>query len=356
MIPETPLNSGDAGSNTLSHPLRIVFFGTPAFAVPTLEALVADAGISVVGIVTQPDKPTGRGQKLMPPPVKAAAQALGLACPVFQPVKTRTDEPLFEALRALKADAFVTIAFGQILPQVLLDIPRMGTVNVHASLLPELRGANPIQWAILQDKPETGITTMLTDAGVDTGAMLLKAQLPILPDETAAELAERLAQMGGPLLLKTLYALHAGTLAPIDQINEHATHAPKLAKQDALCDWQQPARTLWLKIRGQQPWPGVQTFLGGQPVKLLRAALTSGEALKAVHTQAQPGSILGVDTEGAVQGLIVACGPQGDQRLTVTQLQMAGKKAMPALDWWRGLPAAEQQAARFEAIPAAVAT
>jgi methionyl-tRNA formyltransferase len=309
--------------------MRVVFFGTPQFSVPTLEALAGDPHIEIVGIVTQPDRPSGRGQKLTPPPVKHMAEVLHLG-PIFQPLKVRTDDAFLNQLDALKADFFVTIAFGQILPQRLLDMPRLGTVNVHASLLPKLRGANPIQWAILNGLSETGLTTMLTDAGVDTGAMLLKTTVTIDPCENAQMLADRLAELGGPLLLQTLSGLENGSLKPTPQEDTLATHAPKLSKQQAWLEWSQPAEVLLCKIRGQQPWPGAQSLFDNQPLKIFEARRLASEHS---NENAMAGELL----ETTKFGVIVACGRNGNERLMLTSVQPAGKKPMAANDWLRGL-------------------
>jgi methionyl-tRNA formyltransferase len=314
----------------LKSPLRVVFFGTPQFAVPTLEALAGDPEINIVGIVTQPDRPSGRGQKLTPPPVKQTAESRQLG-PIFQPLKVRTDEAFLSQLDALGADFFVTIAFGQILPQSLLDMPKFGTVNVHASLLPELRGANPIQWSILNGHTETGLTTMLTDAGVDTGAMLLKTTVTIDPAENADTLATRLSNLGGPLLLETLFGLAQGTLTPTPQDHTLATHAPKLSKEQAWLDWSEPVEMLLRKIRGQQPWPGAQSLFQDQPLKIFEAK--SSDRIDTPSRAAEPGALM----EVSKSGVIIACGANGLERLMLTTVQPPGKKPMAAADWFRGV-------------------
>jgi methionyl-tRNA formyltransferase len=297
--------------------MNVVFLGTPAFAVPTLESLLSASDIEVLCVLSQPDRPSGRGQKLLPTPVKTVAQAAGL--PVFQPEKLGKDLELQAHLSSLAPDFFITVAFGQILTQAVLNIPKYGTVNVHASLLPQLRGANPIQWAILNGFAETGVTTMLTERGVDTGAMLLKATTPIGPEETADALAERLSQLGGPLLLETLRQFH--TLTPTPQDHDAATHAPKLTKEAAWLDWTHPADALHRKIRGQQPWPGAQTLWQDQPLKILAASV--------LPTAADPGHVW-------LEGKQVCVGT-GQGSLELRTLQPPGKRPLPALDWWRGL-------------------
>lgn len=315
-----------------NHPIRIVFLGTPTFSVPTLHALlVASNQIEVLGVVTQPDKPAGRGQTLLPTPIKQAALDAGLV--VRQPKSIRKDAEVIGWLQSLAPDYLVTIAFGQILSQEVLDIPKHGTVNVHASLLPEFRGANPIQQAVLQGKTETGMTTMLTDIGVDTGAMLLKTTLPIGSDETAGELAARMAEAGGPLLLETLQAHHLGQLKPTPQPHELATHAPKCDKADALIDWTLSAEEIHNRVRAFNPAPGAYTFLRDIRVKILNTQrclasddFNSEEKLKSP----EPGEICDI----IKSGMLVKT---GDGLIQVTQVQPAGKKAMLAADWARGV-------------------
>lgn len=311
--------------------IKIVFLGTPAFSMPALQALHDDARIEIAAVVTQPDRPAGRGQKLTPPPVKTLAEKLGL--PWFQTVSIKKDETLKQHLRDLAPDFLVTVAFGQILTQEVLDIPKMATVNAHASLLPEFRGANPIQQAILQGKNETGITTMLTELGVDTGPMLLKHVLTIGADETMGELTERLSQAAGPLLVNTLVGMTDGTVQPEVQPHELATHAPKCKKEDAILDWTQSAHQLQLNVRGYNPAPGAASFLNGERVKILRARqyqpganAHSEEILKT----GQPGEILAIIESGVLVRT-------GEGVLEITSLQPAGKREMPARDWALGV-------------------
>jgi methionyl-tRNA formyltransferase len=248
-------------------PLRIVFMGTPAFAVPSLHA-VAEAGHRISLVVTRPDRPKGRGRRMTPPPVKAAAEALGL--PVRQP--ERLDEPaLVAALAAAEADFFVVVAYGRILSPSLLALPRRGAVNVHASLLPRYRGPAPINWAIIHRETQTGVTTMLMDSGLDTGAILLSAATPIHADDTAATLSGRLARMGAELLPPTLSRLAAGGLVPRPQDPAAATYAPLLTKADGRIDWTRPAEVIEALVRGLNPWPGAFTFCDGQRLKIWRA-------------------------------------------------------------------------------------
>lgn len=313
-------------------PIKIVFLGTPAFSTPALQALATDPRIQIQAVVTQPDRPAGRGQKLTPPPIKTLAEQLAL--PVFQTQSIKKDEELKAHLRALAPDFLITVAFGQILTQEVLDIPRVATVNAHASLLPEFRGANPIQQAIIQGKKETGITTMLTELGVDTGPMLLKHVLEIGADETMGELTERLSQTCGALLINTLVGMTDGSVTPETQDNALATHAPKCQKEDALLDWTQSAEVLQRKIRGFNPAPGAASFLNGERVKLLRAALPPAPNPAAPNSKdllktGIPGEILAIMDAG----ILVAT---GEGTLLIQTLQPAGKREMSARDWALG--------------------
>ena len=238
--------------------MRIVFMGTPDFAVPSLEALLKSDN-EVVGIVTQPDRPKGRGQTLASSPVKLIA--LRQRLPLLQPTKMK-DPDFLAALSGWKPDLIVVAAFGRILPPVILALPPKGCINVHGSLLPKYRGAGPIQWAIMNGEAETGITTMLMDEGMDTGAMLLQEKIPIAPDETAGSLSPRLAELGGRLLVETLKRLKAGTLVPSPQDHSQATMAPLLKKEDGVIDWSLPATVIANRVRGLTPWPGAYTFFG----------------------------------------------------------------------------------------------
>lgn len=315
---------------TPSDPIRIVFLGTPMFSVPCLKDLMAADGIALLAVITQPDKPAGRGQKLTPPPVKTLADEAGVT--VFQPQSLKKDTELLDWLRRERPDFLVTIAFGQILSQAVLDIPRYGTVNVHASLLPEYRGANPIQQAVLDGKTETGLTTMLTDIGVDTGDMLLKQTTPIGPDETTGELTIRLSALAGPLLIDTLRGVKGGTVIPQPQDHEKSTHAPKCRKEDARLDWALPAPTLHNRIRGFNPWPMAFGEINGERIKIVQSRLPETETTP----QAEPGTIIGVLKDR----IRIATG-QG--AIDVLTLQPPGKKPMNAADWARGALKDNQQ-------------
>ena len=295
--------------------MRVVFLGTPAFAVPTLERLAA-AGHSLLAAVTQPDRPRGRGQNPAPPPVKEAALRLGV--PVYQPERIRRPEAV-EYLRALAPEAMVVVGYGQIIPQSIIDIPPLGILNVHASLLPKYRGAGPIQWAILNGETRTGVTIMRIDAGLDTGDMLLKAETDIGAEENAIELGRRLAGMGAGLLVEALEGLAAGKITPEKQDNAQATYAPLLKKEDGLIDWRRPAAEIHNRIRGLQPWPGAYTVLRGQTLHIWRAT--------ADRRSGPPGAIV------SVKPLVVAC---GEGALDFQELQLEGRKRLPAAEFANG--------------------
>ena len=301
--------------------MRIVFMGTPDFAVASLKAL-CEGGYDVVGVFTQPDRPKGRGNKVVMTPVKEYAVSRGI--PVFQPQHIRRDG--LEDLQHLAPDLCVTAAFGQILSQAVLDVPPLGTINVHASLLPRHRGSAPINWAILQGDKEAGVTTMMTARGIDNGDMLLRATTPIAPGETAGELTERLSVMGASLLLDTLKALEAGTLTRIPQDESAMTYDPMLNKDMGVLDWTRPAAEIVNRIHGLNPWPGCTTPYEGQRLKLLRAEAADGSG--------QPGEILTADPKA---GLVIAA---GEGAVRVTQMQAPGGKPMNPKDYLRGHPMA----------------
>ena len=297
--------------------MRIVFMGTPDFAVASLRAL-CEGGYDVVGVFTQPDRPKGRGNKVVMTPVKEYAVSRGI--PVFQPQHIRRDG--LADLQALAPDLCVTAAFGQILSQAVLDVPPLGTINVHASLLPRHRGSAPINWAILQGDKEAGVTTMMTARGIDNGDMLLRATTPIAPGETAGELTERLSIMGASLLLDTLQALENGTLTRIPQDESAMTYDPMLNKDMGVLDWTRPAAEIVNRIHGLNPWPGCSTAIQGGRLKLLRAKTAEGSGA--------PGEILAADVKA---GLIIACGSGAAE---IVQLQAPGGKPMNARDYLRG--------------------
>ncbi len=302
--------------------MRIVFMGTSEFAATVLGAMLA-AGYRPVGVVTQPDRPQGRQNRVLPTPVKALALAAGLE--VIQPVKLRTGSLTADTLQRWAPDLNVVAAYGRILPENVLACPRLGCVNVHASLLPRHRGAAPIQHAILAGDRETGVTLMRMDAGLDTGPILATRSLPIGPEETAAELHDRLAALGGALLVESLPGLAAQSLVAVPQDDTLATLAPPLSRDDGCIDWSLPAAVLHDRVRGLHPWPGTHTTWGGQLVKVFPPALADPD----VRPDAAPGTLLA--TTGGT--LTVACGA-GVLRLC--DIQLACKKRMLVADFLRG--------------------
>ena len=304
--------------------MRLVFMGTPGFAAASLEALLRSDD-SVVGIVTQPDRPKGRGQILMSSPVKLLAQRQKI--PLLQPLKMK-DPEFLHALALWKPDLIVVAAFGRILPPVILSLPPRGCINVHGSLLPKYRGGGPIQWAILNGETETGITTMLMDAGMDTGAMLLQEAIPITADDTAGSLSPRLAELGGRLLVETIARLKADTLVPRPQDSLQATLAPLLKKEDGAIDWTLPAIALANRVRGLSPWPGAYTTVAGSDRWTIWQAL----ALPGPGTK-PPGVIVAVTHEA----IHVAT---GEGVLAVMELQPANSRRMAVSHYLAGHPVA----------------
>jgi methionyl-tRNA formyltransferase len=294
---------------------KVVFMGTPEFAVPTLQALIQHH--DVVGVVTQPDRPAGRGGETRPTPVKVLALQHNI--PVIQPEKLRH---VFETLKAWQADVFVVAAFGQLLPQSVLDLPPHGCINVHGSLLPRWRGAAPIHAAIRAGDPETGITIMRMDAGLDTGPMLRKRAIPILPDDTGQTLHDKMAQLGADLLIETLPDVLSGALVPQPQDETLVTYAPQIEKHEGAIDWTQSAESIERLVRAFTPWPGTYTFWQGKQVKIHKGHVIAG--------QAAPGEVVmreGVCAIGTGSGLYVP-----------TELQLEGKKRVPVGDFLRGYP------------------
>ncbi len=316
------LASGGPGKSRAA--LRLVFCGTPSFAVPSLRALL-QAGHTVELVLTQPDRPSGRGMKITASAVKTAALEAGL--PVEQPEKVRGNETLRARLEVMVPDAIVVVAYGRLIPPWMLGLPRLGCINVHGSLLPKYRGAAPIQWAIANGDPVTGVTTMLLEEGLDTGPMLEWVELPIDPDATAEELFRSLAEPGARLLVSTLDGLHAGTLRPVRQDDALATHAPLLTREDGSIDpfdSSRPAQVVWNRWRGFQPWPGAWAMLLGKKLTVTRMR-------PAFAVQGQPG-ILSVH-EGR---LLLGC---GDGRcVELLDVQLEGRRATGAADFLRGHP------------------
>lgn len=298
--------------------------GTPELAAVCLDALLRAPEFDVVGVVTQPDRPKGRDLKLTPPPVKELA--LRHQRPVLQPEKAR-DENFFRELAAWQPDLIAVAAFGQILPQRILDLPKFGCLNVHTSLLPKYRGAAPIQTAILNDDAETGVTIMKMDVGLDTGAILSTERTPIEASDNAQTLHDRLAKIGAALLVKTIPEYVTGRITPIPQPAEGISHCAKIKKQDGALDWKLPARTLWNRVRGFTPWPGAFTHLAAQPKPLL---LKIWEATPANGT-GTPGQILSVGKDG----ITVAC---GEDALRLTVLQREGGRRVTAAEFLAGCP------------------
>ncbi|HXA76701.1 MAG TPA: methionyl-tRNA formyltransferase [Candidatus Acidoferrales bacterium] len=290
--------------------LRIIFSGTPAFAVPSLEHLIEEHDIEVLGVVTQPDRPRGRGQEMHGSPVKDAAVAAGI--PVYQPEKIKSDEA-YDYFRRLVPDAVVIVAYGQIISQRMIDIPRLGWINLHASLLPNYRGAAPINWAIVNGETSTGVTTMRIDAGLDTGPMLLKYETKIGRNETAPELTTRLAEAGAPLIVETLRKLDRGEISPAPQESSQATFAPILKKDDGRIDWLLSADNLYNRIRGLQPWPGAFTTFRGKNCQIW------GKPLQRISAGGAPGMMLPTQEDG----LSVICG--SGTTLRVEHLQLEGR-------------------------------
>ena len=304
--------------------MRLVFMGTPDFASATLEALLRSDD-SVVGVVTQPDRPKGRGQMLTPSPVKLLARQEQI--PLLQPLKMK-DPEFLQALTGWKPDLIVVAAYGRILPPAILSLPPLGCVNVHGSLLPKYRGAGPIQWALINGETETGITTMFMDEGMDTGAMLLQEAIPITSDDTVGTLSPRLAELGGRLLVETIARLKAGTLVPKPQDSSRATLAPLLKKEDGAIDWALPASVLANRVRGLSPWPGAYTTVAGGDRWIVSRAL----ALPVPVTK-PPGVVVAITHEA----LHVAT---GEGILAVMELQPSNSRRMAVSQYLAGHPIA----------------
>ena len=308
--------------------MRIVFCGTPQFAVPTLEYLFAQNDFEIVGVITQPDRPRGRGQEVSFSPMKEAALAANL--PLHQPEKIRAPEN--EALlQGLAPDFVVIIAYGQIIPARLLPIPKLGWINLHASLLPKYRGAAPINWAIVNGETLTGVTTMRIDAGMDTGEMLLQREIEIGARETAPELAARMAESGAPLMAETLRGLAAGTIAPKPQNHAEASYAPMLKKEDGRIDWRRPAIETYNRMRGFAPWPGAYTTFRGQTCHVWGEPVSKagGAGLPSGAGGGAPGTLFGEKNE-----LYVWCGDATVLRVGLVKLE--GHKPVKASDFANG--------------------
>ena len=324
--------------------MKIVFCGTPQFAVPTLKFLLTHEEFEIAAVITQPDRPSGRGMKLTASPVKEAALAADVA--VHQPEKIRAPE-MQATLELIAPDCFVIIAYGQIIPARLLPIARHGWINLHASLLPKYRGAAPINWAIVNGETVSGITTMRIDAGMDTGEMLLRHEMPIGVNETSPELAARMSEAGAPLMVETLRRIAAGTLSGTPQDSEAATYAPMMKKEDGRIEWAQTAREIYDRMRGFAPWPGAFSMLRGKTCQILgrpvsndgqreTADLDDGEQLAhsgrsnaaPVHGW-EPGTI-----HVRQSGIYVTCG--GATEMHISSVKMEGSRAMDAVEYARG--------------------
>ena len=309
---------------------RIIFMGTPDFAVPALHKLLAGPD-EILAVVTQPDRPKGRGKKLSPPPVKVAAEQAGI--PVLQPSKIRTDE-FAETLKSYRPDLLIVAAYGRMLPAAILELPRLGCINIHGSLLPRHRGAAPIQWAVIKGDQQAGVTIMQMDAGMDTGDILLPAAIPVSPDETAGSLFTRLAELGGSTLMQALDLLRQDKLSRTRQDHSLATAAPPLTKEDGCLDWNQPAAELHCLIRGLDPWPGAYSFMGGQRFRFFAPEIVHKESKQAA------GSLILADTQGLLITtardclLIKEIQPEGKKRMTV-EAYLCGHPLAPGVHFTR---------------------
>jgi methionyl-tRNA formyltransferase len=344
--------------------LRIIFLGTAELSCASLQALVGNPQFQIAAVVTQPDRPKGRELKPQPSPVKSLALRLGL--PVLQPECAR-DEKFIAGLRALQPDLIIVVAYGQILPPAILDLPRHGCLNIHPSLLPKYRGAAPIQWAIANGDTETGVTIMKMDAGLDTGPIVSQRRTPIRPEDDSATLHDRLAQLGAELLVQTIPDYVAGKIQPVPQPAEGASHAAKIKKEDGRIDWNQPAQTIWNRLRAFTPWPGAFTFLSkamegtassassfaksqgsdeaipSKMIKIWKAEVieeVSGRdsalrcpdaAARRPHLGQKPGEILSADKTG----IVVGC---GERALRIFELQREGGKRLTVEQFLAGFP------------------
>jgi methionyl-tRNA formyltransferase len=316
----------------MTTPLRIIFMGTAELSGASLEKLAAEENFTLAAVVTQPDKPKGRELKLAPSPVKILAEKLNLS--VLQPLKAR-DENFIAELRALKPDLIVVVAYGQILPQTILDLPPLGCLNVHTSLLPKYRGAAPIQWAIADGEPETGVTIMKMDAGLDTGPILSTRRTPILPTDDSQMLHDRLAQLGAELLVETIPNYVAGKISPQPQPAVGSTYAAKIKKEDGRIDWNLPAQKIWNRLRAFTPWPGVFTFFQIET----KPQLLKIWQVEVVEKSGIAGTILSADKTG----IVVGCGTNA---LRILELQREGGRRLAAEAFLAGF--ALQASDRFE--------
>lgn len=299
--------------------MKIVFMGTPDFAVPTLDAILENH--EVAAVFTQPDRPKGRGQKIQYSPVKEFALKANLL--VYQPIKLKCDIDIIGVLKNINPDAIVVVAFGQILPREVLDIPKFGCINVHASLLPELRGAAPINWSIIRGYDKTGVTTMLMNEGLDTGDMLLKSEININDNDTYEMVHDKLMNIGAGLLVETLEGIEEGTIAPKKQQDEKSSYAPRLSKDLGHIKWENDSTVIYNLIRGITPWPGAYTFYMGSMIKIWRAEVKCGGVYEA------PGEIINLSKDG----IEVACS-RGS--IVIKELQEFGSKRMDTIAYLNG--------------------
>ncbi len=311
--------------------MDVVFCGTPQFAVPTLDALVA-AGHKVQLVVSQPDRPSGRGQQVAAPPIKQ--RALELKLPITQPQSIKNNTEFRAQLESLKPQAIIVVAYGRIIPQWMIDLPPLGNLNAHASLLPKYRGAAPIQWAIANGESITGVTTMHIDAGLDTGDMLLQSEIPIAADDTAVTLSPKLAQLGAALMIETLQRLEAGKLTPTPQDDARATLAPILKKEDGRIDFSRSAQEINNRLRGFQPWPGAFTTFRGKSLVIARA-----------KTCAPASEPVPPERIRLLEGRLLV-GAARDTALEILELQPEGKKKMSAMDFANGYKPKSGETAR----------
>jgi methionyl-tRNA formyltransferase len=324
--------------------MKVVFCGTPQFAVPTLKHLRTQPEFEIAAVVTQPDRPSGRGMQVSFSPVKEAALAAGVS--VHQPEKIRSPESQ-EILQRIAPDVIVIIAYGQIIPSRLLPIPKFGWINLHASLLPKYRGAAPINWAIVNGETKSGLTTMCIDAGMDTGDMLLQMEMAVGPQETTPELAARMAEAGAPLMVDTLKGLAAGTLRPRPQDHAQSTYAPLLKKEDGRIDWSRPANEIYNRMRGFTPWPGAYTMFRertchilGEPVSKDQQEPASRQSTTMPSQCSPPGTV-----RLSGEGLFVSCG--GATELQVLSVKREGGKKVDALEFAAGARLTEGERFRY---------
>lgn len=299
--------------------MNILFMGTPEFAVASLKGIVCE-GWKVTGVITQPDRPKGRGKKVQPPPVKVEAQKLGLQ--VFQPARIK-DKETIDLVRNIQPEVIVVVAYGQILPEDILRIPPLGCINVHASLLPKYRGAAPVNWAIINGEKYTGVTTMYMDKGLDTGDMILYERIEIGEEETAGQLHDRLAELGARVLVRTLKAIEEGNAPRVPQDHSKATYAPQLDRRTGRIDWNQEASRIYNLIRGTDPWPGSYTFYGGRVMKVWKGRVLD------TASSGVPGTIVNVSRKGIVV-------QTGKGKLLIEEIQMPSSRRMTVDEYIRG--------------------